>query len=80
MDRQHAGTERGRHNLIAVEDRGPEPGDRRGMVAIKYDIVKAGHGPYHAAAGTCCGTGVILAAHARRDQPQVPQDWCARFH
>jgi hypothetical protein len=33
-----------RSNLVTVEDGGPEPGDRRGMAAIKYDIVKTSHG------------------------------------
>jgi hypothetical protein len=33
-----------RSDLVTVEDRGPEPGDRRGMVAIEDNIVKASHG------------------------------------
>jgi hypothetical protein len=33
-----------RSDLVTVEDGGPEPGDRRGMAAIKYNIVKASHG------------------------------------
>ena len=32
-----------RSDLVTVEDGGPEPGDRRGMAAIKYNIVKASH-------------------------------------
>ena len=32
-----------RSDLVTVEDGCPEPGDRRGMAAIKYNIVKASH-------------------------------------
>jgi hypothetical protein len=33
-----------RSDLVIVEDGGPEPRDRRGMAAIKDNIVKASHG------------------------------------
>lgn len=37
-----------RANVITVEDGSPETGDRRGMKAIKHNIVKPGHGYHHA--------------------------------